>query len=653
MRLSVGLIGALMWLVYSVVPGHADKRVALVVGNGAYQHADTLATPVTDARRMKDALEKLHFEVVYGENLDKRALEGAIGSFADAVQEADVALVFFAGHGATFSDRPYVVPVDAQFSSLGRMPYELVPVETLIGELRRAKGLRIAILDACRDNGAEHELKRVAARGGEVTRGLARVGNPEGLILAYATQYLATAADGDPRGDSPFTTALLRHIATPGLDVKDLFFTVGRDVIADTKGSQRPEISVSFYDSYALVPAAQALTAAPAAPSAPQNAADPAAQAWAAVKDTKNVAELEAYIRRFGGSFFADLARVRIEQLKTAQVAAAAPPVAPATPAAPAFDSCGGPVTVSFSSRCAAPLTAVQERGLKPKDSFKECAQCPEMIVVPAGSFTMGSRDNEKGRYETEGPQHVVTFGRPFAVGKFHVTVDEFTAFVAATGYDAGAMCWTFEDGRWEQRSGRSWRNPGFPQAGSHPAVCLSWNDARAYVGWLAKTTGKDYRLLTEAEWEYAARGRTAPGTYPRYSFGNDEKDLCRYGNGADETAKRTVPGAGDWAIAPCQDGYAYTSPVGSFAANAFGLYDIQGNAWQWTEDCWRDNYNGAPANGTMAPTTGDCSRRVLRGGSWGNVPRILRAAGRDGDPPDHPGNYIGFRLARTLPPPS
>jgi hypothetical protein len=260
MRAVAAIIFAVV-MMGSVVPSHADRRVALVIGNGDYQRADKLANPVTDARRMRETLTRLDFEVVYGENLGKQALERTIGRFAGAVQDSDVAMVFFAGHGATFGDTPYVVPVDAEFANLAGAPYELVPVETLIGELRRARGLRIAIVDACRDNTAERELKRVATRGGEITRGLARVRNPEGLILAYATQYMATAQDGDPNGASPFTTALLNHIATPGLDVKDLFFRVGRDVIAATKGAQRPEISVSFYDSYALVP-----TAAPAPP---------------------------------------------------------------------------------------------------------------------------------------------------------------------------------------------------------------------------------------------------------------------------------------------------------------------------------------------------------------------------------------------------
>src|SRR5262249_40409301 len=252
----------------------AAKRAALVIGNGDYRHADKLSNPVIDSRRMRDTLTRMGFEVIiYGEDLAKKQLEEKIGLFAEAAQDADVALVYFAGHGATFGDIPYVVPIDAPFSSLARVPYELVQVETLIGELRRAKGLRIAILDACRDNKAEQNLKRVATRGGDATRGLGRVKMPDGLILAYATQYLQTAADGALNQSSPFTGALLNHIATPGLDVKEMFFKVGSEVIAKTGGQQRPEISVSFYDSYALVPAA----AIPGQGTAPVNAAE---RAW-------------------------------------------------------------------------------------------------------------------------------------------------------------------------------------------------------------------------------------------------------------------------------------------------------------------------------------------------------------------------------------
>jgi formylglycine-generating enzyme required for sulfatase activity len=151
-----------------------------------------------------------------------------------------------------------------------------------------------------------------------------------------------------------------------------------------------------------------------------------------------------------------------------------------------------------------APLTPAQEPGLKRGEVFRECENCPEMVVVPAGRFTMGSAHSEKDRLRVEGPRHVVTIGRPFAVGKFHVTVDQFAVFAQETGFKAHPRC--------------DWRSPPFfAQEGSHPVVCVNWDDVKAYVDWIAKKTGKRYRLLSEAEWEYAARGRTSPGTYPRF----------------------------------------------------------------------------------------------------------------------------------------
>ena len=238
-------------------------------------------------------------------------------------------------------------------------------------------------------------------------------------------------------------------------------------------------------------------------------------------------------------------------------------------------------------------------------------------------------RKIEPGRYQDEGPQHDVRIAKPFAVGEFQVTVDEFKAFVAATAYDAGSTCYAWNGKSWEPQSGRSWRDPGFAQTGSHPAACLNWNDAQAYAKWLSGKTGRAYRLPSEAEWEYAARGQTQPGNYPRYFFGDSEADFCKYGNGADQTAQKQIPGAKDWTVLPCSDGYAYTSPVGSFRPNAFGLFDMHGNVWQWVEDCYHDTFVGAPTNG-KAWTDGKCETRVLRGGSWNNDPGDLRAADRD-----------------------
>ena len=201
---------------------------------------------------------------------------------------------------------------------------------------------------------------------------------------------------------------------------------------------------------------------------------------------------------------------------------------------------------------------------------FRDCPHCPEMVVVPAGEFVMGSPTSEEGRWNNEGPRHRVMIGSSFAVGVYEVTRGEFGRFVSSTGRSMGDSCWTWENGEWKARSGRGWRNPGFLQTDSHPVVCVSWDDARAYVGWLSGETGASYRLLSESEWEYAARG----GTQTRYWWGDGSSSQCRYANGADMSAKKHNSG---WTVADCDDGYSRTSPVGSFGANAFGLHDVHG----------------------------------------------------------------------------
>ncbi len=260
---------------------------------------------------------------------------------------------------------------------------------------------------------------------------------------------------------------------------------------------------------------------------------------------------------------------------------------------------------------------------------FRDCEGCPEMVVVPAGSFMMGSPASEKDRTDAEGPVHRVTISRPFAVGKYEVTREEFGRFVSATGRSMGNSCYTFEDGKWQKRSGRSWQNPGYRQTGRDPAVCVTWEDAQAYVRWLSGETGKQYRLLSEAEREYAARA----GMTTRYSWG----DLI--GRNRANCGKE------------CGDNYDYTAPVGSFAANGFGLHDMHGNVWEWVEDCWHGSYAGAPSDGSGWVSGGDCGRRVLRGGSWDGYPGNLRSASRLRYDPGGRSGYLGFRVARTLAP--
>ena len=255
-------------------------------------------------------------------------------------------------------------------------------------------------------------------------------------------------------------------------------------------------------------------------------------------------------------------------------------------------------------------LTAEAERALKPKDTFRECAQdCPEMIVVPPGEFTMGSPEDEKGRARNEGPQHKVTIARPFAVSKFDVTFDDWDACVAVGG------CPQVGDS-------------GFGR-GTRPVTNVTWDDAQQYVVWFSKMTGRPYRLLTEAEWEYAARA----GTSTTYFWGNEV-------------------GKGNANCIGCDSAWENrgTAPVGSFNPNAFGLYDMTGNEWQWLQDCYHADYNTAPADGS-AWTSGDCSLRIDRGGSWVTGPPNLRLAFRGSYPAGSRNYSLGIRVARTLTP--
>jgi formylglycine-generating enzyme required for sulfatase activity len=261
-------------------------------------------------------------------------------------------------------------------------------------------------------------------------------------------------------------------------------------------------------------------------------------------------------------------------------------------------------------------LSAAKEQALKPGESFKECAQdCPAMVVVPAGSFTMGGPANvEQPQYygaNTEQPQHTVTFAKPFAVSKYQLTFADWDACVAAGGCDD------------YKPSDTDWGR------GPQPVINVSWEDAQQYLAWLSEVTGKTYRLLSESEYEYAARA----GTTTAYPWGDDigKNNADCNGCGSQWDAKQTAP-------------------VGSFAPNRFGLYDMVGNVFEWTEDCIHDNYIGAPADGSVWTSGGDCGNHVIRGGSWLSDPVNLRSDNRVWlTSPDRRDSGLGFRVARTL----
>ncbi len=255
-------------------------------------------------------------------------------------------------------------------------------------------------------------------------------------------------------------------------------------------------------------------------------------------------------------------------------------------------------------------LSSQAEHALKPKDSFRECVKdCPEMVVVPAGEFTMGSPPNGQYIHDHESPQHTVVFAKAFAVSKYELTFGEWDACVAYGDCDPRVSDRGFGRGR-------------------QPVINVNWDDAQRYVSWLARMTGKPYRLLTEAEWEYAARA----GTTTAYYWGDD-----------------IGKGNANCVFCGSQWDNKQTAPVGSFAPNQFGLYDMLGNVWEWVEDCGHNNYNGAPEDGSAWIAGGDCTGRVARGGNWFSGPEFLRAAFRSGSIADRRSMGSGFRVGRTL----
>jgi formylglycine-generating enzyme required for sulfatase activity len=252
---------------------------------------------------------------------------------------------------------------------------------------------------------------------------------------------------------------------------------------------------------------------------------------------------------------------------------------------------------------------------------FRDFDAAPEMIGVPAGAFLMGSPYGEG--YGSERPQHKVTIGRPFAVGISPVTRGEFVSFIDATNHrvEKGVFVWNGKE--WSNDPNKSWRDPGFEQEDDHPVVCMSWHDAQAYVGWLRERSGKAYRLLSEAEWEYCCRA----GTMSVYSTG---------GGITSEQANFGTNSKG-------------TTPVARFPLSPWGLRDMHGNVWEWCEDNWHGDYSGGPPSDGSVWPGGDASFRVRRGGSWNAIPRDLRSAFRDEYPPDVRSYDVGFRVARTL----
>jgi formylglycine-generating enzyme required for sulfatase activity len=701
-------------------PLQSERRVALVIGNANYKPSgNSLSNPRNDAQDIAAALAAIGFEVVTAIDTSKRDMDFVLQRFARLATNADAALFFYAGHAMQFQGRNFLMPIDAELEDEISVRYQMVDLEEVRGALDQANGVKIIILDACRNNPLANRLKQTiaASRSVAATRGLARIDKTEGMVVAYATAPDDVAKDGEGR-NSPFTAALLKRLQEPGLEIGMMFRRVASDVNAQTGGRQRPETYISLLSDYYL------------------NQSD--SIAWDRIKDQDDVMALRDFVSKYPSSPRANFARSRLEaverfakeredlsrraredeQRKAAEaeeqrlareaaarreteerlhseqlaaqrrreeeqkrqetvrleaarqeaqrkqlaeqksqealreqeerkrIAALRPREEQERREALRQQRQTDPPSSQQAARPPAPVTDLSKP--KPWEVVRDCPHCPELVVVSAGEFVMGSskEDIDNGLGATnEGPQHRVFIKHPVAVGRFEVTRDQFETFVRASGYKIGDRCYTLENNTPRERADRSFRNPGYAQSGVHPAVCVNWRDAKAYVEWLSQSTGKTYRLLSETEWEYVARaGSTLP-----YGFGKDATEVCKFANGADQSAKLAMLPT-DYAYMNCTDSYPYTAPVGSFKANAIGLFDLLGNVWEWTEDCFYDDYLTAPSDGSARAGAG-CQARAVRGGSWFSTGKSLRPAVRAKATDSARYDDVGFRVARVLVP--
>lgn len=584
MRLAAIAIAGL-FVALSAIAEAQEKRVALIVGNDAYKGLPKLNNAVADARAMDKKLKELGFETILRTNAGRTEMGRAIAEFGNKIGTPDtVGLVFYSGHGIQAFERNWLVPIDANLESDVDLQTEAIDAQRILSAMDDARNpLNIVILDACRDN-------PLPKKGRSAARGLSVVSvAPRGSVIAYSASPNQKADDGNPGSNGVYTAELLKALDEPGLKIEDVFKRANGGVQSATGGRQVPWFNASIQGDFYFRPGTlSAVTTTAAQPGQPTR--DPTAVElvfWNSISDSADVADFEEYLNKYPKGQFAGLARNKIRALGAKQQIAAVIP----SPQA-------GPVQV----RPAQP--AVGTYDLSPGKTFRDCQDCPEMIVIPAGNFLMGSPSEEQDRKSNEGPQHNVTI-LSFALGKIEVTFAQYDACTAERA------CPRVPDNNW----GR----------GDRPAINVSWDDAKQYTAWLTRKTGKGYRLPSEAEWEYAARA----GTTSRFSCGDNEGCLSQVA----------------WYYA---NSLGRTQSTGSKEANYFGLYDLIGNVWEWTEDCYNDGYRGRPTDGSTWKK-GDCKKHPIRGGSWNHTAAYVRSAARlVGSFGDRSSNG-GFRLARDL----
>lgn len=598
----------------------ALERTALVVGNGAYRDAP-LRNPVNDATDVAQVLEKeLGFEVILRTDVTQQQFEAAAQEFRQRLQRrGGVGLFYYAGHGIQADGHNYLIPVSANIDSETDVKYKSVDAGYVLGQMDEANAsLNIVILDACRNNPYERSFR-------SASRGLVRLEVPAGelgSLLAYSTAPGQVAADGSGR-NSPYTRHLLQALRLPDENIYRVFQTVRIAVHKETNGQQVPWVSESLLgDFYFLRSQSDAIAEVPPQVAPPPS--DPVTQA-ATLTVRSNVYGDRVYIdgQEMGSTRLdVELApgryTVRVEKegyLPYEQVVeldgehnSKLHATLSKTAVIPKY-----PSAASASNVAVAPHTEIEPQKGK---TWTEPVTGMEFVWIPKGCFEMGSPKTESGREDDE-RQHRVCVDA-FWLGRQEVTNAQYRHFRSA--HDSGEF------------QGQSLN--GHKQ----PAVKVDWHAATAFAAWLSQKSGERLRLPTEAEWEYAARGRTETASY----WGDSPDAACAYANVNDKTSKTLFKWGGTHHN--CKDSFGVSAPVGRFRPNPFGLYDMLGNVWEWTCSVYDATYGGV--ENSCAGKDSDAPR-VIRSGSWTYKPPIVRSAARNRNKPDNRMIAVGFRLAR------
>lgn len=603
------LIGGLLALLLQVSTEAHAARLALVIGNAAYQQSP-LKNPVNDARAMDTKLRSLGFAVTKVENLKRDQIGRMLSGFVSRIQPGDEVVVFYAGHGLQVKGENYLPAVDAQISTEDDVPLNSLNLRSVLERLDEAKaGVKLLLLDACRNNPYARSFR-------SASRGMARMQDaPSGTLMHFATRPGSVANDGDGV-NGLYTAELLKLIDQPGVPVEQLFKRVTAAVERASGGQQEPWVEGSlkgeFYfradttqqQVFASVGQSASPTARPTTSSL--DLGDLRRQA---VAETSQERSELSVLQRMQADYnavesLAGSARIKAQGWDKFLIA---------WPLSKAPGDAGMQLRQKAELQQAAvradserAVVAAADRARPIGQVFRDCAGCPEMVMVPSGEHLMGTPSGANPGLD-EQPLHSVRIQR-FALGKFEVTQAEWMAVMG--------------------------RNPSvFNDCGDEcPVETVSWDDVQEFLKRLNQKTGRQYRLPTEAEWEYAARA----GKRTTYWWGDEvSREYANYGH--DECCGGNAQGLDRWES---------TAPKGQFRSNPFGLHDMHGNVWEWVQDCYLPDYNGAPEDGS-AVEVANCSRRVLRGGSWFSYARELRTTYRFGSPPDYRGVDMGFRLAR------